>query len=62
MPKTEAKEEKKSAEKPLKVVRVNNEGSDVDEVFAESAHPYKQKTLYTKAGTYKVGDTVEEEG
>lgn len=60
MPKTE---EKKTPEKPkFKVTKVNNEGSDTDEVFAESESPYRTKTIYPKAGTYKVGDVVEEEG
>lgn len=56
-------EEKKAPEKSkLKVIKINNEGGDTDEVFAESANPYRSKTIYPKAGTYKVGDVVEEEG
>ena len=57
---TKEPEKKKAAAKP-KVVKVINEGSDTDEVFIASEEPYVNKAIYTKAGKYKVGDTVEED-
>lgn len=60
MPKTE--EKKKPEKSKLKVIKINNDGGDTDEVFAESDSPYRTKTIYPKVGTYKVGDAVEEEG
>lgn len=55
-------EEKKKriADKP-KVVKVNNEGGELDEVFIRSDEPYVNRAVYVKAGTYKVGDVVEED-
>jgi hypothetical protein len=52
-------EKKKKTEKP-KVVKVNNEGGETDEVFIHSEEPYVNKAIYVKAGKYKVGDSVEE--